>query len=199
MLITAQDATLATYAGYTEQEIEPVFKLMVDYLHGPVQHDAFFRKYASKKFLKGMFLEPIIISSLANILQPLSSFASGPRSSPPCTSSTAIATVVQPLKSRTLRVFLWLLSAFLCGSPCQAPNDHLVFSTCFTHGPAFLDLRHFAPQMAWRSRCSKRVSILDNVVILHQLHHVHTQQETTFTSSTVLLFLFLFTKHRVQI
>jgi hypothetical protein len=30
---------------------------MVDYLHGPVQHDAFFRKYASKKFLKGMFLE----------------------------------------------------------------------------------------------------------------------------------------------
>ena len=29
---------------------------MVDYLHGPVQHDAFFRKYASKKFLKGMFL-----------------------------------------------------------------------------------------------------------------------------------------------
>lgn len=26
---------------------------MLDYLHGPVQHDAFFRKYASKKFLKG--------------------------------------------------------------------------------------------------------------------------------------------------
>ncbi|KAL1306808.1 hypothetical protein AAFC00_005465 [Neodothiora populina] len=46
------DATLAVYAGYTEQEIEPVFKLMVDYLYGPVQHDAFFRKYASKKFLK---------------------------------------------------------------------------------------------------------------------------------------------------
>ena len=27
---------------------------MVAYLYGPVQHDAFFRKYASKKFLKGM-------------------------------------------------------------------------------------------------------------------------------------------------
>jgi G2/mitotic-specific cyclin 1/2 len=67
MLIITQDATLATYAGYTEQEIEPVFKLMVDYLHGPVQHDAFFRKYASKKFLKGMLLEPLITSSLANI------------------------------------------------------------------------------------------------------------------------------------
>jgi hypothetical protein len=47
------DATLAHYAGYTEQDIQPVFKLMVDYLHGPVVHDAFFRKYASKKFLKG--------------------------------------------------------------------------------------------------------------------------------------------------
>lgn len=47
------DATLAHYAGYTEQDIMPVFKLMVDYLHGPVVHDAFFRKYASKKFLKG--------------------------------------------------------------------------------------------------------------------------------------------------
>ncbi|KAF2223010.1 cyclin-like protein [Elsinoe ampelina] len=46
------DATLAKYAGYTEQDIEPVFKLMVEYLHGPVSHDAFFRKYASKKFLK---------------------------------------------------------------------------------------------------------------------------------------------------
>ncbi|KAI7179952.1 hypothetical protein D0869_15111 [Hortaea werneckii] len=46
------DATLSKYAGYTEQEIMPVFKLMVDYLHAPVQHDAFFRKYASKKFLK---------------------------------------------------------------------------------------------------------------------------------------------------
>ncbi|EMD00907.1 hypothetical protein BAUCODRAFT_118631 [Baudoinia panamericana UAMH 10762] len=46
------DATLSKYAGYTEQEIQPVFKLMVDYLHSPVQHDAFFRKYASKKFLK---------------------------------------------------------------------------------------------------------------------------------------------------
>lgn len=49
----AWDATLAYYAGYTEQDIQPVFKLMVDYLHGPVVHDAFFRKYASKKFLKG--------------------------------------------------------------------------------------------------------------------------------------------------
>lgn len=28
---------------------------MVEYLHGPVKHDAFFKKYAHKKFMKGMF------------------------------------------------------------------------------------------------------------------------------------------------
>lgn len=45
---------MAHYAGYAEEEIQPVFKLMVDYLHQPiVQHEAFFKKYASKKFLKG--------------------------------------------------------------------------------------------------------------------------------------------------
>jgi G2/mitotic-specific cyclin 2 len=27
---------------------------MIDYLHGPVIHEAFFKKYASKKFMKGM-------------------------------------------------------------------------------------------------------------------------------------------------
>ncbi len=30
-----------------------MFELMLDYLHGPVAHEAFFKKYASKKFLKG--------------------------------------------------------------------------------------------------------------------------------------------------
>ncbi|RDW94592.1 putative G2 cyclin-B1 [Coleophoma crateriformis] len=50
------DATLAHYAGYTEKEIDPVFKLMVDYLARPVTHEAFFKKYASKKFLKASIL-----------------------------------------------------------------------------------------------------------------------------------------------
>lgn len=49
----SKDATLAHYAGYTEDEIEPVFKLMIDYLARPVAHEAIFKKYASKKFLKG--------------------------------------------------------------------------------------------------------------------------------------------------
>ncbi|KAJ5138631.1 uncharacterized protein N7515_003479 [Penicillium bovifimosum] len=50
------DATLAHYSGYTEAEIDPVFQLMVDYLHRPVSHEAFFKKYASKKFLKASIL-----------------------------------------------------------------------------------------------------------------------------------------------
>ncbi|KAJ5149726.1 hypothetical protein N7448_001304, partial [Penicillium atrosanguineum] len=50
------DATLSHYAGYTEKEIDPVFRLMIDYLHRPVSHEAFFKKYASKKFLKASIL-----------------------------------------------------------------------------------------------------------------------------------------------
>ncbi|KAL8728700.1 MAG: hypothetical protein Q9181_005259 [Wetmoreana brouardii] len=50
------DATIAHYAGYTEAEIQPVFKLMIDYLRRPVAHEAFFKKYASKKFLKASIL-----------------------------------------------------------------------------------------------------------------------------------------------
>ncbi|KAF2842503.1 putative G2/mitotic-specific cyclin-B [Patellaria atrata CBS 101060] len=46
------DATLAHYAGYTEEELTPCFHLMVDYLRSPVVHEAFFKKYASKKFMK---------------------------------------------------------------------------------------------------------------------------------------------------
>ncbi|EAA34615.1 G2/mitotic-specific cyclin-B [Neurospora crassa] len=50
------DKTIAYYAGYTEEEIEPVFHLMVDYLARPVIHEAFFKKYGSKKFLKASIL-----------------------------------------------------------------------------------------------------------------------------------------------
>ncbi|KAK4456977.1 putative g2 mitotic-specific cyclin-b protein [Cladorrhinum samala] len=50
------DETIAYYAGYTEEEIAPVFLLMVDYLARPVVHEAFFKKYASKKFLKASIL-----------------------------------------------------------------------------------------------------------------------------------------------
>ncbi|KAF2018834.1 A/B/D/E cyclin [Aaosphaeria arxii CBS 175.79] len=46
------DSTLVHYSGYTEEEIQPVLSLMIDYLASPVVHEAFFKKYASKKFLK---------------------------------------------------------------------------------------------------------------------------------------------------
>lgn len=57
LIVVSQDETIAYYAGYTEEEIAPVFLLMVDYLARPVVHEAFFKKYASKKFLKGMFTQ----------------------------------------------------------------------------------------------------------------------------------------------
>lgn len=62
------DATLAVYAGYTEEEIQPVFKLMVDFLQQPVMHDAFFRKYASKKFLKGKIDHVLLASTMTDRL-----------------------------------------------------------------------------------------------------------------------------------
>lgn len=61
----AWDATLAHYAGYTEEEIDPVFRLMIDYLHRPVSHEAFFKKYASKKFMKGMLHSVLLFSPFA--------------------------------------------------------------------------------------------------------------------------------------
>lgn len=60
------DATLAHYAGYTEKDIDPVFRLMIDYLHRPVSHEAFFKKYASKKFLKGEFSSQTLCLDSAN-------------------------------------------------------------------------------------------------------------------------------------
>lgn len=48
---------------------------MIDYLHRPVCHEAFFKKYASKKFLKGMWCCSLVLhcgitnlSSTASIL-----------------------------------------------------------------------------------------------------------------------------------
>ncbi|KLU87547.1 G2/mitotic-specific cyclin-B [Magnaporthiopsis poae ATCC 64411] len=46
------DETLAHYSGYTDEEVEPVVHLMLDYLSRPIIHEAFFKKYASKRFLK---------------------------------------------------------------------------------------------------------------------------------------------------
>jgi hypothetical protein len=50
------DATLSYYAGYTEDEVEPVVHLMVGFLARPVAHEAFDKKYAAKKFLRASLL-----------------------------------------------------------------------------------------------------------------------------------------------
>ncbi|KAK9466207.1 cyclin-like protein [Lipomyces arxii] len=42
--------------GYTEEMIKPIYHLMIDYLVKPVKHEAFFKKYASKRFLKASIL-----------------------------------------------------------------------------------------------------------------------------------------------
>jgi hypothetical protein len=74
------DATLTHYAGYSEDEIQPVLQLMIDYLSSPVVvHEAFFKKYASKKFLKGQYPLPSYPPSPANPLQHRLSSANGPR------------------------------------------------------------------------------------------------------------------------
>lgn len=40
---------------------------MVDYLHRPVSHEAFFKKYASKKFLKGTSTSVSLIVHFTNM------------------------------------------------------------------------------------------------------------------------------------
>lgn len=55
------DVTLTKFSGYTEEQIAPVFDIMVDFLQAPVAHEALFKKYASKKFLKGMTLAVAIV------------------------------------------------------------------------------------------------------------------------------------------
>jgi len=74
------DVTLTKFAGYTEEEIIPVFEIMVDFLQSPVAHEALFKKYASKKFLKGSSLYFNVIDIMLTILQHPSWHESGPRS-----------------------------------------------------------------------------------------------------------------------
>ncbi|KAK9460188.1 cyclin-like protein [Lipomyces oligophaga] len=51
------DKNLVHYSGgYTEESIRPVCELMIDYLVRPVRHEAFFKKYASKRFLKASII-----------------------------------------------------------------------------------------------------------------------------------------------
>lgn len=46
------NANLIHYSGYTEEELQPTVDLMINYLSKPTKHESFFKKYASKKFMK---------------------------------------------------------------------------------------------------------------------------------------------------
>lgn len=82
---------LVYYAGYTEEEVEPVVQLMVDYLARPVVHEAFFKKYANKKFLKGMSHLPILRLPHTNMCQPPSFLANGQRRMPLTSASLTLS------------------------------------------------------------------------------------------------------------
>ncbi|KAK2737169.1 G2/mitotic-specific cyclin [Myotisia sp. PD_48] len=66
------DATITHYSNYTQEEIIPVYELLVDYLCRPTIHDAFFRKYAGKRFLKalGAFLERLLMKKCETLILP---------------------------------------------------------------------------------------------------------------------------------
>lgn len=52
---------LVHYSGYTEEDIQPAVDAMIEYLQAPTVHQAFYRKYAGKKFLKGTPIFPTAI------------------------------------------------------------------------------------------------------------------------------------------
>ena len=121
------DATIAHYAGYTEEEIEPVFKLMLEYLIAPVVHDAFFRKYASKKFMKGKLL-PSVSSYMTNNTQHRYTFAHGPRHGPQYTSRTSVSPPLEEIPRKFISIasasqpFLIQFSAFIRSTKALRPT-----------------------------------------------------------------------------
>ncbi|BFZ64819.1 G2/mitotic-specific cyclin [Saitoella coloradoensis] len=58
------DVNFVHYSGYTEAEIVPVTEIMMEYLYGPVKHEAFYKKYANKKFLKASIFVSDWVSKL---------------------------------------------------------------------------------------------------------------------------------------
>lgn len=50
------NGNLMHYSGYPEHDLYPVINIMIDYIGSSVIHEAFFKKYASRKFLKASIL-----------------------------------------------------------------------------------------------------------------------------------------------
>jgi hypothetical protein len=47
-----QTANLAHYSSYSESSVLPTANMMLNYILKPVVHQSFYKKYASKKYLK---------------------------------------------------------------------------------------------------------------------------------------------------
>ena len=73
------DDILTHYSGYAEDEIMPVVETMIQYLRDPVVHNAFYRKYAHKKFLRGTYHFQIEHSLVANVVQHRYMLVNGPK------------------------------------------------------------------------------------------------------------------------
>ncbi|CCG83623.1 Cyclin B [Taphrina deformans PYCC 5710] len=63
------DANLVHYSGYTESQLIGCVRLMIDYLTKPVRHEAFYKKYASKKFIKASLYVTQWVNKEDNIAQ----------------------------------------------------------------------------------------------------------------------------------
>lgn len=52
LMYIEKDSNLIHYSGYEEEDLLPLENLMIEYLSRQVKHEAFFKKYAAKKFMK---------------------------------------------------------------------------------------------------------------------------------------------------
>jgi G2/mitotic-specific cyclin 1/2 len=52
MLIVFPDSSLACYSSYPESSLIPTVNLILNYILKPISHKLFYKKYASKKFMK---------------------------------------------------------------------------------------------------------------------------------------------------
>lgn len=63
------DANLAHFSGYSESDIIGCVRLMLDYLSKPIRHEAFYKKYAAKKFIKASLYVTHWVAKEENVAQ----------------------------------------------------------------------------------------------------------------------------------
>lgn len=63
------DANLKHFSGYSEGELIGCVRLMLDYLSKPIRHEAFYKKYAAKKFIKASLYVTQWVAKEENVAQ----------------------------------------------------------------------------------------------------------------------------------